>query len=111
MLAYLPRLDEILEIEVEAPIAIDVQRIRQCAEPPEFHGFRDLTVRITAAAVARLQLPPSPQNRYTFDYKSTKDWKWQKTPEVLLDDEQGVLYPLHTMHAHDLDAIRRLEDV
>ncbi len=103
MLEHLPRLEEIIECEVEQPIEIDVAKIRSCAEPPVFNGFRDLTVRLYPSAVKRLKLPQSPENRYTFDYKSTSDWKWQKPADTLLEDEQGVLYPLHTIHAHNVD--------
>lgn len=39
------------------------------------------------------------------DHKSTSDFKWAKTPEILKRDPQGVVYGLHAMREYGTDAV------
>jgi hypothetical protein len=54
-----------------------------------FMGFIDLEVYPHEKESARLGLPPG---WAVIDYKSTKDFKWAKTPEDLQKDAQASLY-------------------
>lgn len=39
------------------------------------------------------------------DFKTSRDWRYQKTSAQLFEDKQGVIYPLASMRRLDLDAL------
>jgi hypothetical protein len=94
---HLPRLHECEIVEVESWIDIDTARLIGGIEPIRVVGKIDLRVRRAG-------------RWYTFDHKSTKGrrgdpWAYVKAPDTLLDDPQGVFYPLDGMHKHGLESI------
>lgn len=94
---HLPRLQECEHVEVETWIDIDTRRLNAGIEPLRITGKIDLRVKRSGIW-------------YTYDHKSTKGkrgdpWAYVKPADTLLDDPQGVFYPLDGMLKHGQPSI------
>ncbi len=81
---WLPAREDCDEVWPERAITLDTTKYNASIAKLEFQGYEDLVVR-------------QGRNYFLFDYKSTKDFKWMKTPAEILADEQGCVYPLDIM--------------
>lgn len=90
--AWLPGREECDEILPERPVSLDSTRYVGGMERIEIQGYEDLVVRQGRAW-------------YLYDYKTTKDFKWQKTEAEVVGDEQGCVYPLDIMDHAKVDIL------
>src|SRR5688572_25149302 len=76
-------------------------------DDPPIEGTSDLLLRVKVeSAVKYVGLSFADESRYLCgDWKSTRDWRYQKTAATLFTDRQGVVYPLAAMRRLDLGAI------
>jgi hypothetical protein len=101
-LHLLPKLHECEAVELEQWIDVDTRRVLANVEPIKITGKIDLSFRRAG-------------HWYTVDHKSTrgkqvtgegfKPWFYAKQPDELLNDPQGVFYPLDRVHKHNLAGI------
>ena len=74
----------------------------------DWTGRVDLTFLVSPSGA---MLPPSPTMDGLItvaDHKSTRDFKWAKTPDILQDDPQAMLYAAEAMGRFRRDTIRLL---
>jgi hypothetical protein len=65
----------------------------------EFNAYIDLL-----ATLSGVTKPPNGWQRVA-DLKTTSSFDWMLTPSQLLDDPQGIVYPLYAMHRTGIDSI------
>lgn len=78
-LAYLPHPTDLRGVWIEHPIAIDTRQWAPTIEPLRFEGYKDLVA-------------DDGKHLWLIDYKTTRDFKWQRTPLELGRDLQAVTY-------------------
>lgn len=96
-LDVMPRPDECDEVFTELGVAVwegeGLGEDVEIEDPVVIEGTTDLLLDVKGAGWL------------AGDFKTTRDWRYQKSAETLYTDRQGVIYPLAAMRRLGLDAI------
>src|SRR5688572_23078928 len=90
-LDVMPSPDECDEVYTELGVCLWNDDPENPDDPP-IEGTSDLLLKLRDHVIMGVG-----EGWLVGDWKTTRDWRYQKTPEALVTDRQGVVYPLAAM--------------